>query len=52
MCRKCKYYRPDERYRGVIGMCERHNKITDVKTTCKDKEPGKQRWMNGKEVQE
>ena len=52
MCRKCKYYRPNELYRGVIGMCDKMKKPTDVKSTCKDKEPGKQRWMNGKEVKE
>ena len=50
MCRKCKHYRPDERYKGVIGMCKKHNRPADVKSTCKDKEPGKQRWMSGKEV--
>lgn len=52
MCRWCKYYRPDERFRGIIGWCELHDIATDVKSSCEDGEDGAQRWMNGKEVKE
>jgi len=52
MCRWCKHYRPDERFRGIIGWCELHDRPTDVKSSCEDGEDGAQRWMNGKEVKE
>lgn len=52
MCRHCKRYRPDERYKGIIGHCDKHNKATDVKSGCDDEEKGTQRWLCGKEVKE
>ena len=50
MCRWCKHYRPDERYRGVIGMCAKKRTPTDVKSKCIDYKKGEQFWMNGEGV--
>lgn len=53
ICRFCKSYRPDERYRGVIGDCVKHNVCRSVTDTCEDNEQGKQYWLiSGKEVKE
>lgn len=52
ICRFCKHYRPDERYRGVIGFCDISDNPTSVKDTCYDFEKGGQRWMNGERVEE
>ena len=52
MCRFCKYYRPDERFKGVIGECEKHERVTDISNTCEAEEEGSQRWMNGEQVKE
>lgn len=51
-CRRCKWYRPDERYKGVIGRCDKHKKVTHVSNTCEDAEEGAQHWMCGEEVKE
>lgn len=50
--RYCKDYRPDERYRGVIGWCDKHDAPAQIADTCEDMEEGTQRWMCGKEVEE
>lgn len=47
VCRFCKHYRPDERYRGVIGFCDMSDNPTSVKDTCYGFEKGEQRWLNG-----
>ena len=52
ICRFCTYYRPDERYRGVIGFCDKYDEPKSVKDTCYDFEKGEQRWMNGERVEE
>jgi len=52
MCRVCKYYRPDERFKGVIGECDKHDRVTDVSRGCEQMEEGSQKWMNGKQVKE
>ena len=52
ICRWCKYYRPDERYRGVIGYCDKTDSPAIVNGTCYDFEKGEQRWMNGERVEE
>lgn len=52
MCRWCKHYRPNEQYKGIIGWCMKHDKPTDVKSSCDDEEKGTQKWMCGKEVKE
>lgn len=51
-CRRCKYYQPDERYKGVIGWCNKRDGISEVTNTCEDAEEGKQYWMCGEEVKE
>lgn len=51
-CRMCKNFRPDERYFGVVGWCERKQEPTAYDGTCDKYEEGKQRWLNGKEVKE
>lgn len=50
MCRHCKWYRPNENYKGVIGYCEKYNKPVGVNETCTGEEKGTQYWMCGKEV--
>ncbi len=53
ICRFCKSYRPDERYRGVIGKCEKHNVCKSISDTCEEVEDGEQYWLiSGKEVKE
>lgn len=51
-CRRCKWYRPDERYKGVIGWCDKDNHISETTNTCDGGEEGTQYWMYGKEVKE
>lgn len=51
-CRMCKNFRPDERYFGVVGWCERKQEPTAYDGTCEKFEEGKQHWLNGKEVKE
>lgn len=52
ICRYCKDYRPDERYRGVIGKCDKHGCPKQIADTCEDMEEGTQYWLNGEEVKE
>lgn len=52
ICRFCTNYRPDERYRGVVGFCDKYDEPKSVKDTCYDFEKGEQRWMNGEVVEE
>jgi len=51
VCRYCKHYRPDERYRGVIGFCDKSDNPTSVKDTCHAFEQGEQKWLSGESVQ-
>lgn len=52
MCRRCKFYEPDERFKGVIGWCKKRNKATGVTDNCDDQEDGTQHYMCGEEVKE
>ena len=52
ICRWCKYYRPDERYRGVMGWCDRHDSPAVIDSTCEDMTEGAQKWLCGEEVKE
>lgn len=52
ICRYCRHYRPDERYRGVIGWCEKHDAPAQITDECEEAEKGKQYWLCGKEVKE
>ena len=52
VCRFCTNYRPDARYKGVIGWCEVKDDATDVKTTCISFKKGKQMWLQGVPVEE
>lgn len=54
VCRFCMYYRPDEEYKGVIGICETETRRpTNVKQTCERFRGGAQKWLrSGKEVKE
>ena len=49
-CRFCRYYRPDEKYDGLIGWCDKHDRPADRSARCDDLEKGAQRWMSGEEV--
>jgi hypothetical protein len=51
-CRFCKYYRPDERYFGVVGWCDHNDKPSAYEDNCEAFEEGKQHWLCGKEVKE
>lgn len=50
MCRHCKWYRPNEQYRGVIGYCDKHGKPVGVNESCSNEQQGEQRWLNGEPV--
>lgn len=52
MCRHCKYYRPREQFRGVIGYCDKNKRPVEVKDSCESEEKGEQHWMNGEPVKE
>jgi len=52
MCRHCKWYRPNEQYRGVIGYCDKYGRPVGVNEVCSDEQQGEQRWMNGEPVVE
>lgn len=52
ICRKCKHYRPDGRYRGVIGICKAKDIGVSVTSTCELFEKGRQRWLSGEEVKD
>ena len=52
ICKFCKYYRPDERYKGVVGWCDKYDSASDIEYDCCDFKEGKQKWMNGEEVKE
>lgn len=51
-CRSCRKYRPDARYKGIIGMCEETSKTTEVGAICGSYERGRQKWLQGEEVEE
>ena len=53
ICRFCKYYRPDARYQGVIGVCDANTEQSrSVKDECEKFEEGPQRWLQGGEVED
>ena len=52
ICRKCKHYRPDGRYRGVIGLCDAKDIGVSVTSTCELFEKGRQKWLSGEEVKD
>lgn len=53
ICRFCKYYRPDARYQGVIGVCDANTeRLCSVKDECEKFEEGPQRWLQGGEVED
>lgn len=52
ICRKCKHYRPDGRYRGVIGICDAKDIGVSVTSTCELFEKGRQKWLSGEEVKD
>lgn len=44
-CKKCEYFRPDKRYQGVIGWCERHDRATGNDDACRQASEGSPTWM-------
>lgn len=52
ICRYCTHYRPNERYRGIIGWCDKKDAPAQIADECEDMEEGTQRWMCGEEVKE
>ena len=52
LCRWCTHYHPNERYDGLIGWCDKHDRPADRSAKCEDHEEGPQTWMCGKEVKE
>ncbi len=52
VCRFCTYYKPDFRYKGVIGWCKIKDDARKVKDTCISFKQGKQEWLQGGEVEE
>ena len=52
LCRFCTYYRPDARYRGVIGVCEIKKEPKKINDACGSWKHGKQVWLQGVEVEE
>ena len=52
VCRFCTNYKPDVRYRGVIGWCKIKDAPQQVKDSCMHFEEGKQEWMQGGPVEE
>lgn len=52
MCRQCRFYRPSEQYKGVIGWCDKNDHPTRVDYTCVEQESGDQTWMCGAPVSE
>lgn len=52
ICRWCKHYRPDERYNGVLGWCDKHDSPAIYDHECTEREEGTQYWLCGKEVTE
>ena len=52
ICRFCTYYRPDERFRGKIGICSLDNNPTMITDTCYEFVKGGQHWLNGEKVED
>lgn len=53
VCRFCTFYRPDERWRGKMGWCDKHNRASSRGETCVSMKEGKQYWLKtGIEVKE
>lgn len=52
VCRWCTYYKPDARYRGVIGWCKVKEDTTNIKQACGLFKKGEQHWLQGPKVEE
>ena len=51
-CRYCGWYRPDERFRGVIGICDVDGGSSSVNGSCDTFVKGEQTWLCGEKVEE
>lgn len=50
ICRFCGSYQPDERYKGVIGICFVDGFPQSMTDSCMHFEPGEQKWLCGEKV--